>query len=49
MTLKREKKPFLAFFYQKHELTPIEKCDFRDVVTFRFYSQKRFHFSPQSY
>ena len=49
MTLKREKKPFLAFFDQKHELTPLKKCDFKDFEAFRFYTQKRFHFSLQSY
>ena len=38
----------LAFFNQKHELTPLEKCDFKDFETFRFYSQKRFHFSLQN-
>ena len=37
----------LAFFDQKRELTPLEKCDFKDFETFRFYSQKRFHFSLQ--
>ena len=39
----------LAFFDQKHELTPLEKCDFKDFETFRFYSQKRFHFSLQNW
>ena len=38
----------LAFFDEKHELTPLEKCDFKDFETFRFYSQKRFHFSQQN-
>ena len=32
----------MAFFDQKHELTPLEKCDFKDFETFSFYSQKGF-------
>ena len=38
----------LAFFDQKHGVTPSEKWDFKDFETFCFCSQKRFHFSLQS-
>ena len=34
----------IAFFYQKHGLTPLEKCDFKNFETISFYSQKRFLF-----
>ena len=34
----------IPFFYQKHGLTPLEKCDFNDFETISFYSQKRFLF-----
>ena len=37
----------IAFFYQKHGLTPLEKCDFKNFETISFYSQKRFLFYLQ--
>ena len=37
----------LAFFDQKHGLTSLEKCDFNDFETIRFYSQNKFLFYLQ--
>ena len=34
----------LAFFDQKRELTPLEKCDFKDFETFRFIVKRVFIF-----
>ena len=37
----------IAFFDQKHGLTPLEKCDFNDFETISFDNQKRFLFYLQ--
>ena len=39
----------LAFFDQKHGLTPFEKCDFWDCEKFCFYGQKEFVFFLEYY
>ena len=39
----------LAFFDQKHGLTPLEKCDFWHCENFCFYGQKEFVFFLEYY
>ena len=44
MTLKREKKPFLAFFDQKHELTPLKNAILRTLKHSVFILKRGFIF-----
>ena len=39
----------LAFFDQKHGLTPFEKCDFSNFKNIFFHSQKKFPFYLDHY
>ena len=39
----------LAFFDQKHGLTPLQKCDFSDFKKIFFHSQKKLPFYLDNY
>ena len=45
---RKQIKKTIAFFVQKHGLTPLEKYDFWDFQTVSFNNQKRFLFYLQS-